>query len=332
MLTTLGSAWIRMKQRLTAPVVAGIVIATLFLILAVVGVAGSSNRACATCHSEWAGAQLHTAHESTSCSACHGPGLAGRIGLAVSVVGRMLPAKLVGGRVSGPVTETSAPACLACHNAVMNGVSSGSTGLKIDHAKCAPGATCDTCHSTVAHGALTRWKREPIMQDCTACHAKSGAPVTCTTCHVGRTTSERLALGPWQVTHGPNWETTHGMGELDSCATCHPADYCSRCHKVPVPHPSNFGSQHGVFAMQDRQSCLTCHQTQAFCDACHGIPMPHPTGFLKVHSSVAKSVDNPLCQRCHAKSTCELCHIAHVHPGFDAVHKGSTATTSGGQP
>lgn len=321
-----------MKQHLNAPVIVGITIASVLVLFLIAGAVGSSQRACVTCHTDYAKAQGQTAHSSVRCAACHAPGLAGRIGIAGVVVGRMLPAQLLGIPVAGPVTQTSRQACLACHSQVTQTVSSGTNGLRIKHATCARTGSCDSCHSTTGHGTLTRWKREPIMQDCTACHVAQNASVACTACHVGKTTNERLAVGPWQVTHGPNWQVTHGMGKLDSCVSCHPKDYCVQCHKVVVPHDATFGSQHGQAAILDRQACLTCHKTETFCNACHGIEMPHPAGFLKTHSSVAKSVDNPTCQRCHTTDTCDRCHVAHVHPGFAAVHKGASATSTAGQP
>jgi hypothetical protein len=283
-----------------------------------------------SCHADFAKAQARTAHASVACTSCHATGVAGRAGFAGVVLGRMLPARLLGRSVGGPVAETLRQACLSCHATVERTVSSAS-GVRVNHATCAPDASCDSCHATTGHGSLTRWKRGPVMEDCTACHAAQGAPVRCDACHIGKAASQRIITGPWQVTHGPNWRHTHGMGRLDSCVTCHPTDYCVQCHKVVVPHDIEFGRQHGALAVADSASCLTCHKTESFCGACHGIAMPHPTGFLKKHSSTATTIDDPVCARCHERQSCIDCHVAHIHPGFGSVRKGPTSSTTGGK-
>lgn len=244
--------------------------------------------------------------------------------MAGRVVGKMIPAQVLGRPLGGPVTETSRQACLACHSKVNTVAAAGAGGIRINHATCAADASCDSCHSTTGHGSLTRWSREPDMEKCTACHAVQSASLACTTCHVGKKgLGQQLATGPWQVTHGPNWEHMHGMGQLESCATCHPSDYCVRCHKVVIPHGATFGTEHGKLAIADRSSCLVCHKTETFCDACHGIQMPHPVGFLKSHSTAAKTIGLKVCQRCHSQQTCDACHVAHVHPGIFAVSTGT---------
>lgn len=280
----------------------------------------SSQSACVACHRSYLEAGRTTAHAHTGCLACHGPGVAGRIALGSIVFGRMTPARLLGRVPAGPVSEVSRSACLRCHAAIEESTAAGRTGLRIKHATCAVGVSCDSCHSATAHGKLTRWLREPVMQDCTACHVAEKVSVACDTCHIARTaTAERLANGPWQVTHGANWVKTHGMGDLDSCVACHPSDYCVRCHDVPIPHPVTFGAQHGQLALKNRSSCLQCHKSGTFCSSCHRYPMPHPSGFLQTHPRVAKTSENPDCLRCHTKAACNGCHIAHIHPGFLAV-------------
>jgi hypothetical protein len=117
--------------------------------------------------------------------------------------------------------------------------------------------------------------------------------------------------------HGANWKTTHGLGDQKSCATCHPANYCQRCHKVPIPHPVDFGKTHGQIAMANNGACKVCHKSsKVFCDACHGgTVMPHPKGFTSLHTKVASSTKDPTCIRCHVDTDCEDCHRLHVHPG-----------------
>lgn len=212
------------------------------------------------------------------------------------------------------MTKTGARPCVRCHESVLMGtVSSG--GLRINHGVCASSGSCDDCHSTVAHGTAVRWAREPVMEDCTTCHAEEGASRTCDLCHEGQIESDRLAAGPWQITHGPEWKTTHGMGNLASCSTCHPGDYCVRCHEIPLPHPVDFPARHGADAKAAPESCTSCHDREALCDPCHGMEMPHPEGFLPDHSSIATSYTDESCLGCHYQTDCDACHVTHVHPG-----------------
>jgi len=156
------------------------------------------------------------------------------------------------------------------------------------------------------------------MDDCLGCHKAKNAPMECNTCHdeEGEEGQEITANGPWQVTHGPAWEKTHGLGDQDTCHTCHPADFCSKCHGVPVPHPIDFGATHGQYANENTSECLVCHKSQRrFCDACHGMAMPHPDKFLEAHVRVAGGRTDPRCIRCHVASDCDACHALHVHPG-----------------
>lgn len=318
-----------MKKHLSASILLTTAALIALVLLVGAGILGTSRWACASCHGGFAKAQAHGQHGTVVCVACHGSGAAARTTLAGNVLLRMVPAKLVGRHVSGPSREIPRTACLTCHRAVESPGVAESNGLRIDHSTCAQDASCDICHSTTAHGEMTRWKRASRMEDCTACHAQKKASLECDACHRGKSTTDRLAVGPWQVTHGSNWQQTHGMGQLDSCATCHPRDYCARCHKTTVPHDARFGSTHGADAVSDRAACLQCHKTQAFCDSCHGMPMPHPVDFIKSHASVAGSVDAPLCQRCHSRANCEACHVAHVHPGFTAVNLDAAAKAGG---
>jgi hypothetical protein len=153
------------------------------------------------------------------------------------------------------------------------------------------------------------------MEECVACHKQSGALASCDACHSEKGERERLAKGPWQVTHGRTWERTHGMGTLEWCATCHPAGYCTRCHGVDLPHPAGFGRTHGALAKQPQSKCLSCHEKTTLCDSCHGVEMPHPKGFLARHSKIAASEGDPKCLSCHFQRDCAACHTMHIHPG-----------------
>jgi len=112
------------------------------------------------------------------------------------------------------------------------------------------------------------------------------------------------------------WRETHGMGDQDTCQTCHPADFCAKCHGVPVPHPIDFGASHGQAAIENPSACLTCHKSEeTFCDTCHGTEMPHPADYIQAHVTIAQGDSDPRCIRCHVQSDCSACHALHTHPG-----------------
>jgi hypothetical protein len=227
----------------------------------------------------------------------------------------MYPGQIFGADPDGPADETARGACLGCHEPVLNGTIE-SLGIRINHGVCAPTGTCDACHSGVAHGEQVRWLREPVMEECVACHRAASATDACDACHQGKSETERLSTGPWQVTHGANWKQTHGMGSLKSCSVCHPQDYCVRCHGTELPHSVDFGTTHGNDAIAENASCGSCHETASFCEPCHAAPMPHPDGFLIEHSGIAKGYEDESCLKlCHRQEDCADCHVAHTHPG-----------------
>lgn len=294
-----------------------LVCAGLLVAIALLAGATSLPAACASCHAmtPYARAVTASAHKGVDCYACH---LArGPWGFAAQKADewfRMYPAAAFGGtKVDGPGARVERSSCLACHPRVLDGAVAPGR-IRIAHVTCAVAQACDSCHGGVAHGKSTRWVRSYSMDECVACHrATRGAPVMCDSCHTGRGERERLATGPWQVTHGPMWRQTHGMGAIRYCATCHPDSYCVKCHGTPLPHPVDFGHTHGPDSLRRGSKCAECH-SQGYCDGCHGIAMPHPAGFLPAHDKVAKRPDDPVCLRCHSDKDCTGCHQRHAHP------------------
>lgn len=290
---------------------------------------GSSPAACSGCHAmrPFSQALEASSHAAVNCYRCHLQlGAWSYPGFKSEELLRMYPDSIAGRGLSGPSREISRAACLDCHESVLNDVTDAA-GLRIDHAACAAGSSCDQCHSTVAHGSAVRWPREPLMEDCIQCHRSAGAPVGCDSCHAGKSERDRLTRGPWQVTHGPKWEKTHGMGSLQYCVTCHPDDYCVKCHNVVLPHTEGFGRSHGKQALAPAAKCLDCHDKVQLCDGCHGLPMPHPAGFLALHSKQAVSAEDPACvELCHKATDCVACHVKHTHPGNTAGTLGDPTT------
>jgi len=226
----------------------------------------------------------------------------------------MFPAAVMGRGVQGPGTRIARERCLDCHNDVLERVVDAK-GTRIRHGECAKDAACDTCHGTAAHGSATRWVRQPVMDDCVRCHLSRKASVACDACHTEKSSAQRLAAGPWQVTHGANWRKTHGMGDITVCSVCHPQSKCVTCHGTPLPHAEDFGRTHGASATSPEQKCDGCHDRKVFCTGCHGIEMPHPATFLAGHSKIAKSRQDKSCLKCHYQDDCDGCHEKHTHPG-----------------
>lgn len=311
--------------------IAWLVIIGAVLVLAVVSAVTSSPRACASCHAmkPYADSLASSKHAKVACYSCHlDNGLWDFPAFKAGEFGHMYPLYYAD-KVSGPGIQISRQACLRCHADILTKVVFAD-GKRIRHSTCAPASVpCQSCHTQAIHGSATRWKGLPVMEDCVVCHVKQKGPTACDSCHAGQRQSARLSIGPWQVTHGPTWRTTHGLGNLTYCVTCHPAGYCVQCHGLSLPHPSDFGTTHGSAAVRPGSTCVKCHEQKLFCDACHGLPMPHPTGFKAQHPTVAATMSDPRCIKCHVQSDCEACHVKHVHPATTKGTLGDAARKAG---
>ncbi len=267
---------------------------------------------CVSCHDEVnfvAGTEA-SAHTEVTCASCHvGTTVADRLAFGMRESFHMaLP--LIGGEGRDWSAVPDAR-CLACHEKVEQQVVSAN-GLRISHTDCAVESECSDCHSTTAHGDATSWVRVYDMETCLECHV-SKASTECNLCHEGRLPANRVKSGVFAITHGPEWEKTHGMGAATTCTACHTAANCEKCHGAGLPHAVGFVKKHAEVATSTTARCQTCHEP-AFCSDCHGLEMPHPTTFTRNHAEPAETNAN-LCKRCHAEPDCSGCHETHVHPG-----------------
>jgi hypothetical protein len=106
---------------------------------------------------------------------------------------------------------------------------------------------------------------------CFACHLNvtpnAVAGNRCASCH--------QVMKP--ASHTARWQDDiHGRyAALDrtACATCHTADYCSRCHnelpRTHVPLALFKNGAHARLAMLDQRACMTCHTFENTCASCH---------------------------------------------------------------
>jgi hypothetical protein len=288
----------------------------------VLGVTAASLPGCTWCHRTpaFVAQTARSAHSKVGCVRCHvESGPVSRLEYAYHLIFGM--GLRVAPTSSGPVAGVPDGTCLSCHKAVMNRISTVN-GVSFLHSRCAKGRVCTDCHSTTAHGTAVKWASTPQMDQCLDCHSAAKVRGNCTTCHPARSVQDRMRTGEWVVTHGPNWKKTHGMGNWKTCASCHPDDFCVRCHGVPLPHGPDFIRFHPESAQKQRKYCEVCHK-QAFCDDCHGMEMPHPAKFTPTHAALVKRQGQKACVRCHVTDDCENCHLAHVHPGGAVLPPGS---------
>lgn len=290
-------------------------VAVFAIVIVLVATTATSTAGCGWCHRPQANALTKSVHERVACGSCHAASPV-RLQASVDVVARMVPASLGGIKLDGPGRPMASSACTHCHDSVMAGEVVQARGIRIKHESCASGAPCATCHSAASHGRSTRVVRAPSMSGCTKCHLERGISTDCDVCHEGKMSADRVRDPAWVRVHGPDWKSDHGLGDQSTCAVCHSQDDCGRCHGPGVPHPGDFGSTHGDYAIESGQDkCLTCHKTGAFCEGCHTIEMPHPDGFLQQHSSIATFNEDPACTVCHPLEDCRSCHTYHIHPG-----------------
>lgn len=275
---------------------------------------------CSACHRGAARALADTAHAGTTCDSCHmSAGTLGLVEQRMRVVSMVLgsPVSLITG--SGPaVPSTDNARCLECHEPMVNKTVTV-RGVTMNHR--APQKErwlCVQCHRGVAHPSGEYQGSSYTMEMCLACHnANPQNPTTCGVCHPPDESPQVAHTTPWSITHGANWRSTHGMGDLATCKSCHSPGYCVACHNMDLPHPANYLAQHGtdVLSRASREAdCLVCHKGTA-CDNCHGIEMPHPDAFVAKHVDMVKEKGTAVCERCHSSKACDSCHNSHLHPG-----------------
>lgn len=195
---------------------------------------------------------------------------------------------------------------------------------------------CDSCH----HGKQVDWTFDPAMpwqnqhaktvvekgvSPCLgACHEKQ----FCVDCHTNlKPVPTSHAAADWlhgglTVTQYPDGRAvptaSHALlaqKSIDACDVCHgpgeiAAAFCADCHKVEMPHPAQFKTNH-VSGRNTPQVCANCHQQRELCSDCHHKGAVNGTPWQQQHPvTVAADGAQPCFEKCHQdKQFCVDCHV-----------------------
>jgi hypothetical protein len=179
--------------------------------------------------------------------------------------------------------------CQACHQEFPH---------KPGYTEHVPVETCFTCHGSV-HG------QQGVMAptDCDACHTPEIDPIT-PEHDAGDwvlASGERLAKHSQEVKSAPNRQLY--------CKMCHEATFCYDCHRMDIPHPTEWTGGHGETASAERQACMMCHEVQSTCDSCHHQAFPTLHDWGGDHKEVTFEQGAESCYSCHQPPFCSACHI-----------------------
>lgn len=283
------------------------IIVLLFIFVPAIGFSTSRPAFCNLCHSMRTEAQAleGSVHKGIGCLSCHQePGSIGYLKFAISGVSNLKSMVAKQGPLKASVSDKS---CNRCHGDISEIVKTKDK-ISINHQHFnSQGFKCTDCHNSVAHGRLTANKNTPTIDKCLVCHNSKDAAQ-----YPRLFQADKQDTTPWSLTHGKDTIKTHGLGGTKTCQGCHSKNFCTKCHKVEVPHLENFSYDHSQY--KNSQSCLTCHK-QSFCNDCHKIGMPHPNDWLSKHRKATNQFGESTCNNCHVKYECTECHERHIHPG-----------------
>lgn len=307
-----GSVPARLRVIMTWIVFSGLGVA--FLVAVAVGYTATVLPGCASCHmtGSFGSETLASPHADVACVGCHVDNtMTGRVSFAFRELFHMVVP--IVDDLDRSYAEVPSERCKQCHMDILDSGIRGVRGLRMQHVTCVGGSDCTDCHSLTAHGAATVWPRTAQMEGCYECHGRTNQVTDCDACHSGQRERQDVFDGPFRITHGVEWETTHGMGDMGICGACHDASKCAGCHGAGVPHGGAFLSRHAEFSVAQDAQCTSCHR-EDLCIDCHRYPMPHSVEFVLNHSNTVASDGETACRTCHDERDCTACHTAHVHP------------------
>jgi hypothetical protein len=204
---------------------------------------------------------------------------------------------------------------------------------------------CSVCHASDTH-VQDRINR-PTMSRCFLCHGidkDAIAPGECSTCHPAGAPTKPSSHDD------PKWEpSAHAKAALIDrfeCLTCHTERFCTSCHGLALPHPSDWDATHPDIYFREPTTCARCHpitepRSRDFCDTCHHPQGPDSVPWREYHPTAVKEATATNCFECHSELTCSACHVrgvldlTHDQQKLAASPTASPATSpsaSGGSP
>jgi nitrate/TMAO reductase-like tetraheme cytochrome c subunit len=208
---------------------------------------------------------------------------------------------------------------------------------------------CNKCH----HGTQLSFAytpAEPWLTQHPKAVAKAGIK-TCTKCHVTTFCSDchtknkvfptSHKAGDWVHGSKPTMSVYssapaspsagHAIAALDStetCTVCHgpggtASPFCSNCHKLQMPHTTDFKTTPGVHRTEGLKNpavCANCHTWPELCSNCHHIGSSTTQPWIQVHGAKVEANGAASCSKCHAdKKFCQDCH--QKNKVMPATHK-----------
>ncbi len=350
----------RVRERETAPWVSRVIV-VLVVVLMLVGTTYYAERdeTCVSCHADEAYTEMlaEGAHASVGCAECHRTsGPTGRVNDALRYAGWIASRYILDEQAEvGSGADVDPRGCLACHDAVSEGVVEAG-GVRVRHSDfIGGGADCVTCHGDTGHSQLRGVQTQPVMNACMRCHDGEGAPVDCTYCHT-------QDLGVRAVAQRGGGMDTVGFRQVD-CYTCHDRRPCTECHGSEMPHPPGFSfpaprglptrigtgldaGTHAREGFRNREVCWRCHfapgrpfePSDEGC-RCHGLFgfMHGGPAWVREHGLQAtgqKPGALSTCDACHGPATlfCGFCHPPSYAERYAPVPGADTYAPSPGWP
>lgn len=196
---------------------------------------------------------------------------------------------------------------------------------------------CSNCHHvgssfsrpwTAVHGASVN--KNGAANCVEKCHKASD----CVKCHTKRRVKPASHRGSKFVRDFSSKKALHVQffqKDATICTYCHPGDaatlptskFCTRCHKLEMPHPSGFGPPQGEKPTKDnggqhaaslkahklsKSVCANCHKTN-FCNSCHHQGASASRPWVRFHPVVVKKSGATPCFDCHSEVFCSNCHV-----------------------
>ncbi len=187
---------------------------------------------------------------------------------------------------------------------------------------------CSDCHHKGASNKTSWQKAHPktVASDGTGgCFEKCHKKDFCVKCHVGKkiVPTSHEAKG-WTKRAKASVKALHPAAynkQVDSCSYCHGGGtpdknkFCMSCHKLPMPHATDYKDTHKPQFQEKKlkkATCSTCHNNAVFCNNCHHQPdfKTGPKTWIFQHPDIVKKKGAEGCfEKCHKETYCSYCHV-----------------------